>query len=1553
MQAPALAAFHPVVQRWFTSRVGQPSPPQVQGWPVIREGHDVLVAAPTGSGKTLAAFLACLDDLVRRSLLGTLEDKTRVLYVSPLKALGNDVQKNLLGPLGEILTLAREEGYAPQDIRVGVRTGDTKASERAAQRKRPPHVLITTPESLYLCLTSRGMRELLRGVETVIVDEIHALVRDKRGSHLALSLERLAALTPVPPQRIGLSATQRPLQLVADFLTGGRTCRLVQVGHLRPWELSVEIPQQQELGAVATHEMWGEVYDRLKALSEQHRTVLVFTNTRRLAERLAHDLGERMGADTVAAHHGSMSRELRLRAEERLKAGELRVMVATASLELGIDIGAVDLVVQLGTPRSISVALQRIGRAGHHHGGISRGLFCCLTRDDLVECTALLRAIRAGELDILRMPEAPLDILAQQVVAACACEEQEEAALFEQVRQAWPYRALARESFDKVLTLLSEGVAASRGRARVHLHRDRVNGKLRARPGARLTALMNGGAIPDTFTYPVIAEPEGKQVGALDEDFAIDSSAGDIFVLGSTSWRILRVEAGTVRVEDAHGAPPNVPFWRGEAPGRTDELSDAVGRLREEVLARSDAQAWLQSEVGLPPDAAELLVRYLQASASVLGVIPSRQNVVAERFFDEAGGMQLVLHAPFGSRINRAWGLALRKRFCRSFDFELQAAATDDGVLLSLSEQHSFPLLDIFDFVTPEACEEVLVQAVLQTPLFGTRFRWNASRSLALERMRNGQRVPPQIQRSRSEDLLGAVFPAQLGCQDNHGGADVELPDHPLVTDTLHDCLHEALDVEGLKRLVTDIRDKRVRVHAVDTPEPSPLSHQLLNSAPYTFLDEAPLEERRARAVAVRRVLPAADQAAFGALDEAAIRQVVEEAQAPLRTPDELHDALLQLGVMPLGQVPVSCLDALVRANRAAVLNVPAARDEGDAVRPLAAEPAPGFEVKADVSRAAWGTPVNGGGRRWEWLCLPAESLPAWTRLPAAREREELAVRASPTGLAENTPHRLAVESGNTPPGSEATTVRGWSLRDGHADLAVPAALTGGRFAVAAERLPHVHALWPRGTLAPALALLPGDGVLAREVAAAHVVRGWMEQAGPCTAAELSLGLQLPEPVVDEALHALENEGSVLRGTFRPGRPPGEVEWCDRRLLQRIHRLTVGRLRREIEPLTAQDAMRFLFRWHHLEPGDGLKGTGGMLKALSLLEGFEAPASTWEGALLPARLHPYAPEVLEQLSWRGEVAWGRLAVADRPAPGPRRGADPPPPEPPPDAPARRATLGRSAPLTFCRRESLDWMLAAARPGAVLSDGGMRWPEGLSEEAREVAEWLERRGASFFRELQAQLRRSPEALEDALRELLSRGVVTADAVENLRVLLSPAKRRAQRGGGGTGRWSLFAPTVSVGEPEQREALARLLLRRYGILFRDVALREPLVRSWRELSFVLRRMEARGEVRGGRFVAGVAGEQFALPEAVDLARAVRRAPKTGLRVKLSACDPLNLTGVLTPGPRVAAVPGRFVTWVDGIPELQAQRPDGEELELGGEESEEEAEGAGEIPAAPGRA
>ncbi|MBX7114101.1 MAG: DEAD/DEAH box helicase [Myxococcaceae bacterium] len=1433
----ALSSFHPIVQAWFHQTLGEPTAPQIQGWPVIRSGRDVLIAAPTGSGKTLTAFLACLDELFRLALRHELPDETRMLYVSPLKALGNDVQKNLLTPLYQLEERARAAGLQLQPIRVTVRSGDTPAHERAAMVKRPGHILITTPESLYLYLTAERSRKTLARVQTVVVDEIHALARDKRGSHFALSMERLKALCAKPIQCIGLSATQKPLDRLARFLTGapraGReACECVQVGHLRPWELTLETPEE-ELSAVATHEMWGQLYERLMVLSAENRTLLVFANTRRLAERVAHDLGERLGHDKVAAHHGSMSRELRLKAEDRLKAGQLKVMVATASLELGIDIGSIDLVVQLGSPRSIAVMLQRLGRSGHRKSAVSRGVLFALTRDELVESVALMRAVKEGTLDAVRMPDKPLDVLAQQLVAEVAAQEWDEDSLFDLVRRAMPYEDLKREEFEQVVSMLSEGVSTRRGRSRVHLHRDRVNGWLKPRKGARLAALQNGGAIPDTFIYPVIAEPEEKQVGTLDEDFAVESMAGDIFLLGSTSWRIQRIYDGQVRVEDAHGHAPTVPFWQGEAPARTDELSSEVGRLREDITRRDDAQHWLESEVGVSAKDADLLVRYVRAGTAALGAAPSQQVVVAERFFDEAGGMQLIIHAPFGGRINRAWGMALRKSFCRSFDFELQAAASDDGILLSLGEQHSFPLMDIFDFVSPNTAEQVLTQAVLQAPMFGTRFRWTSTRSLALSRLQSGKRVPPPIQRARAEDLLAAVFPAQVGCQDNHGGGDIEPPDHPLVNETLKDCLHDAMDIDGLKAVLAQLKDGRIRKVAVDLPEPSVLSHQMLNSAPYTYLDEAPLEERRARAVSVRRTLPAADAEQLGVLDAAAIAQVRQEAWPEFRDADELHDALLQLGILPVEEQAATWLGRLEESGRAAVV---------------------------------------------EW---------------------------------------------------------------------------GGRaFAYAAERVPWVQALFPDEVLR--LKPLPGDGAIDNETALERVVRGWMEVSGPVTSAHLAEVLALSPSAVEQALYRLEAVGQVIRGHFTSrarnetavsSEETAPLEWCDRRLLQRIHRLTVGRLRKEIEPLSPQDFMRFLFRWHHLDAESKLRGPGGVNKVISLLQGYEAPAAAWEQELIPSRMKQYAGDWLEQASFHGDVAWGRLSTREvKPVVPLRRGSpvqvvgEAPEETAQTKTPAgRRSVPGRNASLTFVRRADLDWLLHAARPQALLSDGLVPLPEDFSPAARDVAQVLERRGASFFAELVSASRRLPTEVEDGLWELLARGWVTADAVQNLRVLLSPKLRKRQRvmQRGGPGRWSLLRPVEAFEESDRIERLARLFLQRYGVVFRDLLARESLAPTWRELLFVYRRMEARGEIRGGRFLSGMSGEQFALPEAVDMARAVRRSPKTSEVVRVAGVDPLNLTGVVTPGPRVAAVMGNEVVYVDGCQTLHVvvrgdeARPSGSDI------------------------
>ena len=1402
---PCLARFHPVVQRWFTQTLGEPSRPQRDGWPAIGAGKDVLIAAPTGSGKTLSAFLAALDRLFRLALEHQLTDATQVLYVSPLKALGNDIQKNLILPLRQISELAKSLGLDPQPIHVQVRSGDTTPSERAGMVKRPPHILITTPESLYLYLTSRRARETLRSVHTVIVDEIHALARDKRGSHLALSLERLKSVTSVRPQLVGLSATQKPIELMAAFLVGSpeAACEVIQSGHVRPWDLRVETPDE-ELSAVATHEMWGQIYDRLVALSGEHKTILIFTNTRRMAERVAHDLGERLGLDKVAAHHGSMSRELRFAAEERLKAGELKVMCATASLELGIDIGHVDLVCQLGSPRAIAALLQRVGRANHHKDGISKGILFALTRDELVECAALLRAVREGILDAVWMPQKPLDILAQQIVAACAVESWDERELYLTFRRAYPYRNLTLEEFEQTLVMLSEGVALGRGRVRVHLHRDRVNRRIKGRKGVHITALTNGGAIPDTFSLPVIAEPEGKQIGTLDEDFAVDSSAGDVFLLGSSSWRIQSVRGGVVRVEDAHGQAPNVPFWRGEAPARTAELSFEVGRLRCDLLGMEAPELFLE-QLGLSLAASEGMVRYLRAAQHVLGEIPTCQTIVAERFFDEAGGMQLLIHAPFGGRINRAWGLALRKRFCRSFDFELQAAATDDGLLLSLGEQHSFPLADIFEFLHPNTVEEVLLQAVLQAPLFETRFRWNATRALALQRFSNGQRVPPQLQRSRAEDLLAAVFPAQVGCQDNHGGAEVVPPDHPIVNETVSNCLREALDVDGLKEVLAAIRDGRISTLARDLPEPSPLAHALLNSQPYTFLDDAPAEERRARAVSVRRGLPAEDAAAMGALDVDAINQTVQDARPPLRSEDELHEALLQFILFPEAESCAGFMQSLITQGRAA-------------------------------------------------RALVAERV----------------------------------------------------------------------FFISVERVNAVRALFPDAVLTPPLLPLPGDGPVERELAMTAAVRGRMEVAGPLTAPGLALGLSLPEDEVTQALHRLESEGQVLRGKFRPQGAVGVLEWCDRRLLQRIHRLTVGRLRKEIEPLSGQDFMRFLFQWHHLEGREGLKGRQGLLAAVELLEGFEAPAAAWEHCLLPARVRDFSPDLLERVCWGGEVTWGRLTLREtRAAPGPRRGAAVETEDGPLRQKRARSSIpARNAALSFVKRTSLDWMLCAARREQLLETGETQLPGNLSAPAAAMAGALKRRGASFFQDLVVASGGDAEAAEEGLWELLARGFVTADGVDNLRVIQSSKKRKRQKVSrpGGNGRWSLLSPCALKSKEEVLDAQARLFLTRYGIVFRDLVLREPLAPSWRELLFVYRRLEARGEIRGGRFVAAFAGEQFAVPNAVDRARAVRRVPTRGSVVRITAVDPLNLTGLVTPGPRVPAVLGHWVTYLDGVPRLE---------------------------------
>jgi ATP-dependent helicase Lhr and Lhr-like helicase len=1352
-----LDGFHPLVRDWFVRTYGKPIEPQLLGWPVIRSGGDVLISAPTGSGKTLAAFTLCLDDLIRRAIDRNLPDETLVVYVSPLKALTNDVRKNLEKPLGELLEVANERGVSLASIRTAVRTGDTTTSERQQMLRRPPHVLVTTPESLYILLTAERSRRLFAHVSSVIVDEIHAMAADKRGSHLSLTLARLDDLVEREggrkPQRIGLSATVHPLPDVAAFLSP--SAQIVDIGHRREMELAVVVPSD-ELGPVASGEMWAEIYDRVADLIRAHRTTLVFVGTRRMSERIAFALTERLGEGVVLPHHGSLSRETRFEAEDRLKNGQLKAVVATASLELGIDVGAIDLVVQIGSPRAIAVALQRVGRSGHWVGAKPKGALFVTTRDELLECAALVGAMRSGAIDALTIPTAPLDILAQQIVASCAQHEWETGALYAMVRRAYPYRALPRGDFDEVIAMLADGVATSRGRSGTFLHHDKVNSRLRARRGARLAAITCGGAIPETALYRVVVEPEGHTIGTLDEDFAIESMAGDIFLLGTNSWRIRRVEAGVVRVEDAHGAPPSIPFWNGEGLGRTIELSREVCAVREAIDGRDDeaAHAWLMEACALDRAGAEQAVAYVRAGKAILGVVPTQKTIVAERFFDEAGGMQLILHTPFGARINRAWGLALRKRFCRSFNLELQAAATDNGFVLSLSDQHAFPLEAVFEFVKSASAEYVLTQALLPAPMFAARWRWNATRALAILRTIGGRKVPPQILRMRADDLLAAVFPDQAACPENLTGP-IRIPDHVLVKETIANCLYEAMDFDRFTQILQTLESGAIRSIAIDTAEPSAFSHEILNANPFAFLDDAPLEERRARAVQLRRTLRD-DVDGAGVLDPSAIEEVTAESWPVVRDADELHDALLTLVVLPAVSEWSAWYEELVSQNRATTL-----------------------------------------------------------------------------------------------------------------------AFACGSFWVCAERLQLAQLVYQGATGSPQIAAVIAQSLPeTREEAIGEILRGWFESSGPLSAEQLSERFGIEREAVDAALVRLETQGQILRGRFTAVN--GE-QWCNRRVLARIHRLTIGQLRREIEPVTTAEFVRFLHRWQHVAPSSRLHGIDGTMHVIRQLEGYEAPAAAWETQILPSRIAGYRTEFLDRLCYAGDVMWGRLSP--HPALELRDGEL-----------ERKIRPTKLAPIGLFTRADAEELIVARAAN----------PAGLSHAARDVLGEIERRGAPFFAEIVRGTKRLPSEVEEALWQLVAAGLVTADGFDALRSL-SDAKRRLGQNGhrarprSSSGRWTILSASIEHIDPD---AFARRLLARWGVVFRDVVMRESIAPPWRELLTALRRMEARGEIRGGRFVAGFVGEQFALPEAIDALRAARRNPEQAETASVGAYDPLQLAGVLLP-------------------------------------------------------
>ena len=1402
-----MSNFHPAVEAWFKQSFPKPTQTQLDAWQAIAsEGH-ALVSAPTGSGKTLAAFMVAIDGLVRQAEQGMLPSQTSVIYISPLKSLSNDIQRNLQVPLRgieeKLKVLNQHEDFVLPQITAAVRTGDTTSGERAKMIKAPPHILVTTPESLYILLTSKSGRQMLSTAETLIIDEIHTMVGSKRGAHLSISIERLEYLCEKPLLRIGLTATQRPIELAAKFLVGNRenvSCQIIDSGHQRDRDIRICVPGTP-LAAVMSAEAWEEIHSILEDLINRHTTTLIFVNTRRLAERVAKALGQRIGDDAVTSHHGSLAKEHRLMAEQQLKSGALKAIVATASLELGIDIGDVDLVCQIGSPRAVSNLLQRVGRSGHSLGHTPKGRLFPTSRDDLVECTGLIDCINQDELDHLSMYPKPLDVLAQQVVAEISAGERSLDDLFQMLVRAAPFETLDYREFHEVIRMLSEGFAGRRGRYSAYLHLDAVNGQVRPRKSAALTAITNGGTIPDLFDYDVVLHPENLVIGSLNEDFSFESMAGDIFQLGNTSYRIERVESGKVHVRDARGQPPTIPFWFGEAPGRTDVVSHSVCRVRTRISDLltsdlSDAIRHVEQQYALADSVSSQLVDYLATSKSVLGALPDDNTVIFERFFDEAGDQHLVIHSSFGIRINRAWGLALRKRFCRKFNFELQAAALEDAIILSLGPTHSFPIDEPVRYVSSENIADVLGQAILDTPFFATRWRWNASIALAVKRFSGGSKTPPQFQRSNAEDLASLVFPGHLACAENISGKR-EIPDHPLIRQTMYDCLHDLMDMPGLKKVLERLEGGTLNLVCKDLAAPSPLAEEILSARNYAFLDDTPAEERRTRLVRSQVLNTPEDAVALGNLDENVIREIREEIWPHAENMDECHDALLVLGGI-MSKEAESCfwtelLNSLVKAGRACQVMTSSS------------------QVWVAAERLAY----------WE---LVHPDLRKFTPVESVGEMEKID----------------------------------------------------------------------------------------RDQAMVELLKLRMQGIGPTNELELAEFLGVPDTDITRSLVSLEQSGFAMRGIFdQSGQQPQDLQqWCERGLLWRIRQRSIKSRRKRVSPVSISTFMKFLFEWQGLsnEARRLRAEPEGLMEVLAQLEGVELPAVVWEEAIIPDRLGNYSSQTLDMLCSTGRIVWTRLNVPGH---------------------CRLRSSNRLSPVAFVPRSALGHWFAHSRSDSCDMDG-LSWP------ARRLMELLKNGGAQFFEDLVNQGGWVASEVRNGLSELVGSGLAVNDNFEGMRSLygksLSKGRKRSRWSvnprDDGAGRWSLLNrpdrqnqlldPDTSRSGTrwDSVEYIAKCLLRRYGVIFRRLLDQESSCPPWRDMLYCLRRMEAKGEVQGGRFVNGFAGEQFALSEAAGLLKRCGSSQVERVH-SINTCDPLNLTGIIIPVDRVPMNRKARLLFLDGRP------------------------------------
>ena len=1393
-----LDGFHFLVREWFERRFGQPSRAQELGWPAIGAGTDVLLCAPTGSGKTLAAFMWSINRLVSEAESGALRDEVSVLYVSPLKALANDIRLNLEEPLEGVRAAAVEHKLELAPIRAGLRTGDTAAHERGAMLRRPPHILVTTPESLFILLTSPRFREKLRAVRYVIVDELHALAGNKRGAHLAITLERLERMVrnfgAPRPTRIGLSATLNPIENLASFLAGAeivgherrpRPFRIIRADD-RPRAIDLKVlAPGPELGPLATHRHWEAAYDRIAELVREHRTTLVFTLSRRLAERVALNLQKRLGADAVMAHHGSLGRAERFDAEQRLKRGELKALVATSSLELGIDVGAVDLVCQIDSPKSISAAIQRIGRSGHALGATPKGRLFALTIDDLIECAAAVHAIRSGLLDAVEIPSECMDVAAQQIVAIAAEDNEiRESDLLNLLRGAHSFAKLDASELRRLLEELAAEIGGGSVRAHPKIFYDRTGRRVRARRGARLAAITSGGTIPESGNYDVVIESQNRKIGDIEEDFAQESSRGDVFALGSMPWQIQRISRGRLMVEPAPGMAPTLPFWLNEGAGRTAALSSEVCKLRREIAARFDESApdaqsaarWLEEECALDESGAVQAVAYVRRGLAALGAIPDEHTIVAERFFDGLGGTQIVIHAPLGMRVNRAFGLALRKRLCQSFDFEIQASAIDDGVLLALNARHSFALESIFTMINSRTVRDVLTQALLDAPMFETRFRHVATRALSVLRNLRGRKVPAWIQRLRAQDLMIALFPGQQACFENRP-ARVAIPDHFIVRETLRECLEESTDLKSLMRLMEGIENGTVRTLAVDSIAPSVFAHRLLLAWDYAFLDDGERANRRSRAVTMNRgmaedVFRSEDLSQMLAAEAVALTTAEATRTAPSRRArdrDELYEVIRAHGALAPYQIDE--------------------RVTGDAIAMLAE-----LELEGRLVRANYGA---------------------------------------------NASQKL----------------------------------------IAAEDAALFAAAYPNLVFARTVA--DSGQEFSREAAHEELVRRALKTSGPITTSELAERLELPPADIERSLAALEASGEVFRGRFTSAR---DEQWCERGNLEKIHRLTLARLRAEIEPCEDHEFAAFRLRWFHIGGTDLAPGTEGVAAVLDQFEGSAFSPDLWENAILPARITGYRGDLLDQLCVGGQFVWAAL----------------------PDEQGEDAIPARVA--FFDRRHRVPWSVPDERTA-------------LDSKEERVWQALVEGGAQYLDQLADRAAMSERDALKALWRLAALGRATNDSFTPLRLLSESAEARRAVGAPEAqsltkrdanlrarlksslaGRWSkISAPRGSSqaqAEDTPREH-AMKLLQRNGILTREMLALESIPVLWSDLLFTLRRLEYGGTIRRGYFVRALSGEQYALPEALEMLRTSRAANVAReAPIALSAADPANPYGAILP-------------------------------------------------------